>query len=207
MTKALSDWKSHHATAMSMAALTSIEKDVVDIRNLVFRPRGDGLFAGSRWELKSLAPEPTPYFVAKSDVLVKLSTGELIRVAVNRPIPQFDNVLFLDAEQLAFFDTVLAKVGGTEKRPWRAVMEVPNQPIGGSLEILKLLQRFFPARPGHWGGWMFETFPMITQIEFTNAERTKAGVRVTIGYEGATVILEKKEGEWTYVEMTNRWIT
>jgi hypothetical protein len=113
----------------------------------------------------------------------------------------------MDAEQLAFFDLVLAKVGGSERRQPGAVMEVPNQPVGGSQQILTLLKKFFPARPGHWGGWMVETFPTITLVEFTNAERTKAGVAVTIGYEGATIVLEKKGEVWTYVGMTNRWIT
>ena len=86
-------------------------------------------------------------------------------------------------------------------------MQVPNQPAGGSLAVLELLKRFFPARPGHWGGRMIETFPMITQIEFTDAARTRAAVRFTVGYEGATAILEKKDGVWTFKEMTNRWIT
>ena len=207
MMKALSDWHVHHATTTSSAPATDLEKDVVGLRNLVFRPRGDGLFKDSHWELSSLAPAPTPFFIVRPELPVKLSTGELLQVSVRRPLPDFDNVLFMDAEQLAFFDLVLAKVGGTERRQPGAVMEVPNQPVGGSQQILTLLKKFFPARPGHWGGWMVETFPTITHIEFTNAERTKAGVAVTIGYEGATIVLEKKGGVWTYVGMTNRWIT
>jgi tetratricopeptide (TPR) repeat protein len=207
MMKALSDWHAHHATTTSSVPATDLEKDVVGLRNLVFRPRGDGLFKDSHWELSSLAPAPTPFFIVRPELPVKLSTGELLQVSVRRPLPDFDNVLFMDAEQLAFFDLVLAKVGGTDRRQPGAIMEVPNQPVGGSQQILTLLKKFFPARPGHWGGWMVETFPTITHIEFTNAERTKAGVAVTIGYEGATIVLEKKGGVWTYVGMTNRWIT
>jgi hypothetical protein len=88
-----------------------------------------------------------------------------------------------------------------------AIMQIPNQPVGGSMQVLSLLKKFFPARQGHWGGWMFETFPMITAIDFLDAPRTKAAVHVTIGYEGATLILEKKDGLWTFKEMTGRWIT
>ncbi len=200
MMKALSDWRAHQATTMSSATATAtdLEQDVVGLRSLVFRPRGDGLFKDSHWELNSLAPAPTAFFIVRPELPVKLSTGELLQVSARRALPDFDNVLFLDAEQLAFFDLVLAKVGGTERRQPGAVMEVPNQPVGGSQQILTLLKKFFPARPGHWGGWMVETFPTITRIEFTNPERTRAGVAVTIGYEGATIVLEKKGGVWTY---------
>ena len=86
-------------------------------------------------------------------------------------------------------------------------MEIPNQPVGGSRELLTFLQKFFPARPGHWGGWMFETFPVVNFIEFMDPGRTRAGVAVTIGYEGATLVFEKRDGAWVYKEMVNRWIT
>ena len=73
--------------------------------------------------------------------------------------------------------------------------------------MLALLQKFFPARPGHWGGWMIESFPAITGIEFMDPARTRAGVHVTIGYEGVTLVLEKIDGVWKFKEMTGRWIT
>jgi hypothetical protein len=86
-------------------------------------------------------------------------------------------------------------------------MQPPNQPVGGSMGILAFWNKFFPARPGHWGGWMFETFPQVDQIEFVDADRTKANARVTIGYEGCTVVLEKDHGTWIAKSLTNRWIT
>jgi hypothetical protein len=86
-------------------------------------------------------------------------------------------------------------------------MDVPNQPAGASVAVLAFLNRFFPVEPGHWGGWMFETFPMILQIEFTNAERTKAAVNVMVEYEGATVELEKPAGRWVWKATVGRWIT
>jgi hypothetical protein len=46
------------------------------------------------------------------------------------------------------------------------------------------VERFFPAMPGHRGGWEIEAFPVITAIRFTDAARTKAVAHVTIGYTG-----------------------
>jgi hypothetical protein len=57
------------------------------------------------------------------------------------------------------------------------------------------------------GGWEIETYPVVTEIEFTNVERTRASARVTIGYEGGTVELEKEGGTWVAKRLTNRWIT
>ena len=207
MMTALNDWKVHRSADMSRVAATDLEKDVVEIRNLVFRPRGDGVFAGTGWELKSLSPPDTPFFVVNPNVDVKLSTGETIQVSAHHQIPDYANVLFLDDEQLAFFDHVLARVGGTERRQPTGIMEIPNQPVGGARQVLALLERFFPARPGHWGGWMIASFPAIGAIEFMDPARTRAGVHVTVGYEGATLILEKQGGIWKFKEMTGRWIT
>jgi tetratricopeptide (TPR) repeat protein len=207
MTEAFSAWQTHQASVMPSAAPSALELDVLEIRNVMFRPRGDGLFTGTNWELQSLKPPPTPFFMMRQSVDVKPPDGEVVKVRIDRALPDFPNVLFFDAEQLAFFDLLLARAGGTEKREPTSVMQVPNQPAGGSVALLALLTKFFPARPGHWGGWMFETFPTITRIEFTGAERTKAVVRFTVGYEGASAIFEKQNGVWTFKEMKNRWIT
>jgi hypothetical protein len=86
-------------------------------------------------------------------------------------------------------------------------METPNQPIGPSLDILGFWNTFFAARAGHWGGWVLETFPIVTEIEFLNPERTKAAARVTVGYSGATVLLEKQGQTWRATALVNKWIT
>ena len=88
-----------------------------------------------------------------------------------------------------------------------SVMAVPNQPAGAALDVLGFWKEFFPAMPGHWGGWEFAAFPRIDAIEFLEASRTSAAVPVTIGYTGATVVLEKRNGAWQVVELTNFWIT
>jgi hypothetical protein len=89
----------------------------------------------------------------------------------------------------------------------RQIVETPNQPIGDSMQLIRVWSKFFHARPGHWGGWELETYPVITEIQFTNPERTKAAARVTIGYSGATVELDKEDGKWIAKRLTNWWIT
>ena len=113
-------------------------------------------------------------------------------------------MLFANADDLQFFTTMIGRLGGNKKREPAQIMETPNQPVGASLDILALVNQFFAARPGHWGGWVFQTYPMIDRIEFLNAERTKATAAVTIGYAGATVVLEKKDGAWVATALTNQ---
>ena len=86
-------------------------------------------------------------------------------------------------------------------------METPNQPIGASVEILAQWKEFFPARPGHWGGWELKSYPQIGQIYFLDEERTRAKTAVTIGYSGCVVHLQKQEGRWVMVRLSHFWIT
>jgi hypothetical protein len=86
-------------------------------------------------------------------------------------------------------------------------METPNQPAGRAVDVRAYWNRFFPMRQGHWSGWVFETYPIIRDVTFQNAERTRAAVRVEVGYSGGTVILEKQQGIWRAVELVNLWIT
>lgn len=87
------------------------------------------------------------------------------------------------------------------------VMEVPNQPLGGAAEIIRWWNGFFPARPGHWSGVEILSYPAFASIEFTDAARTRTLVPITVGYSGATVVLEKIAGVWTMKELVNFWIT
>jgi len=90
--------------------------------------------------------------------------------------------LLLKSDELSLLARLLPTIGGTKRPAPTQIMETPNQPVGDSMQILSLFGRFFEARPGHWGGWELETYPQVTQIEFVNAERTKANAHVTIGY-------------------------
>jgi tetratricopeptide (TPR) repeat protein len=197
----------HQLASMQQNPLpTGLEADIVEIRNLVFRPAGDGLFTGTQWS-GFARTRSKPFLVMRQRMTVELATGELLEVPAFRLLPEYGNVLLLTVDQLAFFERLITRIGGTKRREPAHIMEVPNQPIGASVDVLAFLNTLFPAIPGHWGGWMFETFPTITRIEFVNAERTKVAVHVTIEYEGATLVLEKQAGRWVWKATVDRWMT
>ena len=128
-------------------------------------------------------------------------------MSLAEPIPDTGKLLFFDTSTFNLLEKMIYRLGGTKRREPGHVMETPNQPVGDSVQILELWQRFFPARPGHWGGWELETYPVITEIHFTNPERTRAAAKVTIGYSGCTVELEKENDRWIPRRLTNQWIT
>ena len=187
---------------------SALERDIAAIRSLLFQPTGGAVYReASGWNAFSW-PAALPRFVAvAAEVRVKEATGITSILSLPHRMPGLDNVLMLDADQLKFFSDLMNKVGGTQRRTPTAVMETPNQPIGPSLTVMALLDKFFPVRPGHWGGWEFLTYPVITEIEFLDAARTKARAKVTIGYSGCDVLLEKTGGTWKSVRILSEWIT
>jgi hypothetical protein len=158
-------------------------------------------------ECLQVPPALPRFVVVRADIRVKTSDGQVARHTVYQRFPDLDHVLLLKSDELSLLARLLPTIGGTKHRAWTQVMETPNQPVGDSMKILALFGQFFEARPGHWGGWELETYPQVTQIEFVDAERTKANANVTIGYSGATVVLEKVDGKWRAVRLTNEWIT
>jgi len=86
-------------------------------------------------------------------------------------------------------------------------MQTPNQPAGASIPVARFWNRYFWTQPGHWGGRVLQTYPIIDEIEFVDAARTRAAVKVTIGYSGATAHLEKRGGTWVVREMSGFWVT
>jgi hypothetical protein len=113
-------------------------------------------------------------------------------------------VLFLNAEQQAVLTTIVAKLGGNPTQG-RTV---------SSIDILDLWNKFFPTERRLGGVAVdtypriaLETFPVITDIEFLDSERTKAVARIVVGPEGGTVVLEKERGIWTAKVLINTWIS
>ena len=208
MAKTLDSWVASQRELTARPPATAFDTDIAEIRQVVFRPLGDlPVYSGKGWNAFRF-PDALPRFiVVRSDVAVKTPDGEVRRHTVYQRFPDFDQVLMLTSEELSLVSRLIHTIGGTKSRAPRQVMETPNQPVGDSMQILSLFGRFFPAIPGHWGGWELETFPQVTQIEFVNAERTKANANVTIGYSGATVVLEKIDGKWRAIRLTNQWIT
>ncbi|HSC27916.1 MAG TPA: tetratricopeptide repeat protein, partial [Vicinamibacterales bacterium] len=188
MMSALTGW---HAQQQVSSPAAGLETDVAEIRRVLFLPQGGDIYESGRWNAYSWPRTPAPFALVNTDVQVKRHDGEVVRVTLVQELPAAQTVLFFDSEQIDSLERIIVKLGGTRRREPRQIMETPNQPVGDSMQILRLWNRFFPARPGHWGGWEIETYPVVTLIEFTNPERTKAAARVTIGYSGATVVLKK----------------
>lgn len=204
MQKALGRWASRPARKPA----NDLERDVTAIRDVVFRPLGDGIFVGhGQWNGFAFPVALTPFVVAPSDLRVKLPDGHRTLVSVGRRLPGIDRALFLDEREQAILQKVLTTLGGSKTRPWNNPIDVPNQPVGTSISILTFWNEFFPARPGHWGGWVVGTYPIIDEVAFTDAGYTHAEVKVTIGYAGCTVVMEKQNGVWKALEMTNGWVT
>jgi hypothetical protein len=205
MAAALKEWL---ASQPLREPKTDLERDAAAIRDVVFRPLGGGIYDAARgWNAFTWPASPPPYLIVNPDVSIRTSDGEVARVSVSRALPGIPNVLFADTERLALLSKTIGALGGTKRREPARIMETPNQPVGQSMSILALWNRFFPSRPGHWGGWEIDSYPRLTRIEFLDAARTKAAALVTVGYSGATVVLEKRDGAWTAVRLTNEWIT
>jgi TolA-binding protein len=207
ITTALEAWRKGQPRAGRPAP--GLEADVEAIRTVVYLPLGGGVYGltAGRWNAFEWPARLPSFLVVNPDLNVRLATGEVTRVTLRQPIPRLDNVLFVDEDGLAVLARIMTTLGGTRRREPGSPMETPNQPIGRSLNVAAFWDRFFPTRPGHWSGWEFETYPQISEIAFTDAGRTKAIARVTIGYSGATVVLTKENGVWKAVELTNFWIT
>lgn len=206
--KTLESWVTTQRDLNRQPPASSIDADVAEIRRVVFRPLGDlPVYRGNSWNGFAFPAALPRFIVVSADVQVKTSDGQVRRHTLYQQFPDLDHVLALKSDELSLLARLLPTIGGTKHREWTNAMEVPNQPVGGSMQILSLFGRFFEAIPGHWGGWELETYPQVTQIEFLNAERTKANADVTIGYSGGTVVLEKADGKWRAVRLTKQWIT
>jgi tetratricopeptide (TPR) repeat protein len=204
MMQALDEW---HAQQRMAKPGNGLEQDVADIRAVAFLPKGGAVFGSSSWNAFDWPGAAPPFAIVNPNVRVKLANGEIVQVSVKQPLRTDSKVLFLDNDQLGLLRATMVRLGGSRRRVPTGVMETPNQPVGAAIDILALWKKFFPARPGHWGGWDLETYPVITEIAFIDAARTRAEVAVTIGYSGATVVLEKEGSAWTAKRLINQWIT
>jgi tetratricopeptide (TPR) repeat protein len=207
MATTLDSWLERQADLTARVPAAGIDADIAEIRQVVFRPLGDSPLYGKGWNAFTFPDKPPRFMVVRADVQVKTADGQLGRHMIYQRFADLDHVLLLTSDELSLIERVVPTIGGAKRRAPTSVMETPNQPVGSSMDILSLFGRFFPARSGHWGGWEVETYPAVTQIEFVNAERTKANASVVIGYSGATVVLEKIGGQWRALRLVNQWIT
>lgn len=207
MAMTLDSWVASQRDLTARPPATGIDADIAEIRRVVFRPLGDlRVYAGMRINAFTFPAALPRFIVVRPDLQVKTSDGEVRRRTVYQSFPDLDHVLLLTTDELSLVARLVPTIGGPSRRRPAQVMDTPNQPVGASMDILSLWSRFLPVRPGHWGGWELETYPSVTRVEFVNAERTRGNASVTIGYSGATVMLEKIDGKWRAVRLTNQWV-
>ena len=207
MRETLTQCRTHGLAQTGSAARSALEADVLAIRDAVFLPSGGAVYGSGRWNAFTWPSVKPPFLLVNPALSVKTSDGAATEMVLRDGFPGMDNVVFFTREQIHLLNNVMTALGGTRKGVPASIMATPNQPAGPAVDIRAYWDRFFPCRPGHWGGWEFEAYPRIAQVQFLDAARTKAAVPVTIGYSGATVMLEKQNGVWRALRLTNQWIT
>lgn len=186
----------------------ALQQDLLAIRDEVFRPTGAPIYATEQWNAFEW-PTSLPQFVLVADRMevTAPSSVDTRPIPLAYPISGVPQAIFITPAQKALLERVITIVGGTRTSQPSQIMEVPNQPVGPSLGILALWSRFFPARQGHWAGWEIYAYPRVSDVTFADLSRTRAAVRVTIGYAGATVFLEKVDGKWRAIRLADQWVT
>lgn len=206
LTSALTGWLRMQRARMP-SRQEGVDADVAAIRQVLFRPLGDLPVYNEGWNAFTFPRMLPPFQIVRADVAVAVVGQPPVTRTVWHGFPELPNVLMLESADLARLSRVLNSVGGTARRVPQQIMETPNQPIGTARDLATFWDTLFASRPGHWGGWVLDTFPHVTRITFQDAGRTKALAAVTIGYSGGTVVLEKDGGRWIARRLIDRWIT
>jgi tetratricopeptide (TPR) repeat protein len=204
MSDALAQWHAHGAARFASRSATALQQDVMDIRDAVFCPNAD--WPQHQFSSLRSTDRPPPFFVATPDVRVTLYDDSEVRVEAASRLSARRGALLLDEEQIAVLERILMGLGGTKRRAPQSVMETPNQPVGGVEHIQKFWNRFFTMGPGHWGGWILQTFPIVTEVTFIDAARTRGAARIRTGYRGSTQLLTKVSGTWKVSGSSGHWI-
>jgi hypothetical protein len=206
MADAMKEWHTAQTRA-PRAAPGPIEHDVVSIRSFLFTPAGSPLYSDLRLNGHRFPVALPPYALVPAEVMVTARGREASRLTLPQTFPAFDGALFIANDQIDLLDRIITKLGGTRTRTPTAIMQIPNQPVGPSLRILDLWNRYFAARPGHWRGWDLLTSPIIGSVEFLDDERTQALVAVGLGYGGGVLLLTKRDGAWSVTRIVSQWAT
>jgi tetratricopeptide (TPR) repeat protein len=207
MTSTLDEWRESQRALRGSAPTSPIAADVAAIRNVIFHPAGSfELLAKSSWNAYTV-PSSLAYAVINPDVRVTTADGKTNRVTVYQDFPDLTKAVFWTTEDIAFASRLIVTLGGTKRGATTNVMQTPNQPFGAAVDVMNFWNSFFPTRQGHWGGWVVETYPIINNMTFLDEARTRAAVAITVGYSGATVVMEKKNGVWQALRLVNQWIT
>jgi hypothetical protein len=164
----------------------------MDIRDAVFHP--DANLRQHEFRHLRSSDNPPFFFVATPDVRVKVHDGSDVRVEAASRLSARPGAVLLYEEQIAVLERILTVLGGTKYRAPQTV------------NILKFWNRFFTMGPGHWGGWILQTFPIVTEVTFIDAARTRGAARIRTGYQGSTQLLTKSDGTWKVSGSSGHWI-
>lgn len=205
MRRTLDQWVAASTRLTAAPPDGSLAADVLAIRDAVFQPMGDRVLRGE-WNAEGWPATPPAYLLAAGRIEAHVAGATPVSVDVSRQPPGLATVVFVTAAEVEALSALVTRIGGNEHRAPGGLMEVPNQPAGKMERIIQWWNTFFPCRPGHWEGVEVESAPVFHAIEFTDAGRTRATVKVRIGYAGGTVVLEKIGGAWTMRALTDQWM-
>jgi tetratricopeptide (TPR) repeat protein len=185
---------------------TDLSQDVAAIRELILQPPGGTVLGGFVANAVRDQRNRRPVMVVDPQVHVRLPQGEIRRVTVYQQFSGTEHVLFLTTDQRNSLSGILTTLDGRPNQPradtsGRAVVTGNQRPP----LVRPLWDRFFPT--SEWSQTPGQTAPTITDIEFLNAERRKAAVRIAAGSQGGTVMLEKVDGIWRVDDLVDSWIS
>jgi len=195
MRSALAEWGARQRSQNHVPPKTTLERDVISIRNVVFRPSASGPL-GIVPPVRSQSLPP-PFLLVSSQLKVATAAGEIVTVSTSEPLPATENALFVNAEQIALLKEIAGKIGGSD----------PKAPLASAAKLATWWNGLFQVGGPAWGSIDVETYPIIFRIEFIDAQRTRAvvSIRTSIS-EGAAVVVRKEGGTWKVMRVVNRWI-
>lgn len=89
----------------------------------------------------------------------------------------------------------------------RAAYAIAGRKPTSEQPLTAFWMRYFPAPSNSWRGWAMETYPLVREIEFLDADLNTAAARVNVDAgSGFTAILERRGTGWTVVRITSQWI-
>jgi hypothetical protein len=208
MGKTLDSWVTTQRDLNRQPPVSSIDADVAEIRQVVFRPLGDlPIYGGSGWNAFNFPATLPRFIVVRADVQVKTSDGEVGRHTVYQRFPDLDHVLLLKSDELSLLARLLPTIGGTKQPradPSHGNAESASRRFDANPFAIRAVLRG-ETRPLGRLGTRDVSAGDPNRIRQRRADQSEC--HVTIGYSGATVVLEKVDGKWRAVRLTNQWIT
>jgi tetratricopeptide (TPR) repeat protein len=188
MTAALDRMVAAESTPPTDAVAASILEDATAVEATLLRPVQEipGLGDGHRLRTDTRR-QPTVLMVI--DRQVRLATGEEVSARVRRAHPGARWVLHLTMDQYRLLERVINTAGRNKPQSLATTLRLAPDPDDGP----PFWERFFAPSDQP----LCESCPVIFDIEFVDAARTRALVRAATGASGLTrLVMEKRDGQW-----------